>query len=132
MSLDPLFAAGPIITAHAGAAMAALLLGIVQLSLPKGTGGHRILGYGWAALMLFVAGSGLWIHELRMLGPFSPIHLLSVLVLVTVPLAVLAARRGNVQRHRAAMLRLYFFALIVTGAFTLLHGRVMHAVVFGG
>ncbi len=30
------------------------------------------------------------------------------------------------------MRSLYIFALILTGAFTLLPGRAMHAVVFGG
>lgn len=81
--------------------------------------------------MLFVAASGFWIHEIRMLGPFSLIHLLSVLVLITVPLAVWHAHNHCVKRHRSAMISLYFYALIGAGVFTLLPGRVMHEVVFG-
>lgn len=131
MSLAPLFAAAPVIQLHAFAAIAALLLGIGQLVALKGTGAHRFAGWIWAGLMLVVAVSSLWIHELRVWGPWSPIHLLSLLVIVSVPAAVFAARRHEVARHRRAMIQLFFFALVLAGAFTLLPGRVMHAVVFG-
>ena len=39
--------------------------------------------------------------------------------------------RRKVQAHRAIMINLFIFALVLTGAFTLLPGRVMHAVFFG-
>ncbi len=45
---------------------------------------------------------------------------------------VLAARRGNIRRHGSAMASLFVGALVVAGAFTLLPGRIMHRVVFGG
>lgn len=131
MSLAPLFQSGTVVTLHALAALAALVLGGLQFLLPKGAPLHRILGYVWATLMMGVAASSLAIHDIRMFGPFSPIHLLSLLVLVTVPLAVIAARRGRIGRHRAEMTNLFLLALVGAGAFTLLPGRVMHAVVFG-
>jgi hypothetical protein len=40
-------------------------------------------------------------------------------------------RRGNVEAHQASMKSLYLCALLLTGAFTLLPGRRMHAVLFG-
>jgi uncharacterized membrane protein len=80
---------------------------------------------------LVIAISGFWIQEIRLIGPFSPIHLLSILVLVTVPLAVWHAHSHKVAAHRSAMIKLYVFALIGAGIFTLLPGRIMHAVVFG-
>ena len=89
------------------------------------------MGYAWVALMLVVALSSFWIQQLRVIGPFSPIHLLSILVLVTVPLAVWYAHTHKVAAHSSAMIRLYLFALTGAGIFTLLPGRVMHAVVFG-
>jgi uncharacterized membrane protein len=92
---------------------------------------HRTVGFLWAGLMLFVAASGFWIHELRMFGPFSVIHLLSVLVLVSVPIAVWHAHKHQVDQHRRKMISLYFYALIIAGVFTLLPGRVMYDVVFG-
>ena len=131
MSLAPLFQSGTVITLHALAALAALVLGGLQFLLPKGTNRHRILGYSWAALMMAVAASSLAIHDIRMIGPFSPIHLLSLLVLVTVPLAVRDARRGRIAGHRLGMMQIFGLALLGAGAFTLLPGRVMHAVVFG-
>ena len=86
MSLGPLLSAPRPIPWHAFAAFAALAVGGAQLALPKGTMRHRALGYAWVALMLVIAISSFWIQQIRLVGPFSPIHLLSILVLVTVPL----------------------------------------------
>ena len=129
--LAPLLEAAPPIPAHALAALAAVGLGAAQLALPKGTRRHRLMGYAWVALLAGVAASGLFIHQMRQVGPFSWIHLLSVFTLVMLWRAVAAARRGDIREHRAAMVQLFLFALILTGLFTLLPGRVMHAVVFG-
>jgi uncharacterized membrane protein len=63
-------------------------------------------------------------------GHFSYIHLLSVLTLVNIPYAIWMRRRGNVAAHAWAMSSNYA-GLLVAGAFTLVPGRLMHAVVFG-
>ncbi|MDG4852205.1 MULTISPECIES: DUF2306 domain-containing protein [unclassified Mesorhizobium] len=131
MSLGPLLTAPPPIPLHAFAAFAALAIGGPQLALPKGTTRHRVLGYAWAALMLVVAVSSFWIQQIRLIGPFSPIHILSILVVVTAPLAVWYAHTHKVAAHRSAMIKLYLFALIGAGIFTLVPGRIMHTVVFG-
>jgi uncharacterized membrane protein len=131
MSLAPLLNASPVIQLHAFAAMAAFGLGIVQLSAPKGTLPHRAVGWLWVALMASVAITSFWIHEVRMVGPFSPIHLLSIFVLIMLPRAVLNAHRHIVERHRKGMIGLFVGGLVVAGAFTFLPGRIMHAVVFG-
>ena len=131
MSLGPLLSAPPPIPRHAFTALAALAMGGAQLALPKGTTRHRVMGYAWAALMLVIALSSFWIQQIRLIGPFSPIHILSIIVLITVPLAVWHAHRHRVAKHRRVMISLYVFALIGAGVFTLLPGRIMHAVVFG-
>ena len=131
MTLTPLLAAPAVIQLHAFAALAAFGLGVVQLSAPKGTIPHRVFGWIWAALMLAVVLSSFFIHTIRLWGPWSPIHLLSLLTLVMVPLAVLRARRHQVDKHRRAMTGLFVGALVVAGIFTLLPGRIMHEVVFG-
>ena len=131
MTLAPLLNAAPAIPLHALAAIAAFALGLVQLLAPKGTLPHRTLGWIWVALMAVVAVSSLWIHEIRLVGPFSPIHLLAVFTPIMLVLAVLHARRHNVSGHKKAMTTIFFGALIVAGLFTFLPGRVMHAVVFG-
>jgi len=131
VSLAPLLNAGFAIKWHAVSAIAALVIGGVQLAGPKGTRGHRVLGYAWAGSMMWVAASSFWIHQFRIVGPWSPIHVLSAIVLVTVPIAVVHAHRGRVAAHRAGMARLYLLALIVTGLFTFLPGRIMYRLLFG-
>jgi uncharacterized membrane protein len=131
MSLAPLLDAAPVIPVHAFAAMAAFALGIVQFAAPKGTLPHRTVGWIWVGLMVVVAASSFWIHEIRLLGRWSPIHLLSIMVLVLLPVAVIAARRHNVSRHRKTMIGIFTGGLVVAGLFTLLPGRIMHAVFFG-
>ncbi|WP_282077228.1 DUF2306 domain-containing protein [Epibacterium ulvae] len=129
--MHPLFDAAAPIPLHALAAMAATLLGAVQLLLPKGGFLHIVMGRLWVAGMAVVAISSFFILEIRLLGPFSPIHGLSLFTLVVLAYAVHAARRGRIAAHRKAMIRLYCLSLLLAGAFTLLPGRIMHQVVFG-
>jgi len=131
MSLAPLLNAEPVIQIHAFAAMTAFVLGIVQLVAPKGTLPHRTIGWIWVILLAMIALSSFFIHEIKLIGPFSPIHLLAIFTLVMLPLAVVRARRHEVQKHRKTMLGLFFGALVIAGAFTFVPGRIMHAVVLG-
>lgn len=132
MTLAPLLAASPAIQVHAFVAMAAFALGVVQLAAPKGTLPHRTLGWVWVALMAVVAGSTVFVHQIRLWGPFSPIHLLSILTLALLPVAVWRAHRHDVRNHRNTMLGLFLGALVIAGLFTFLPGRIMYAVAFGG
>ncbi|MEM9578918.1 MAG: DUF2306 domain-containing protein [Pseudomonadota bacterium] len=116
---------------HTLAAVFALLAGVFLLALKKGTRLHRATGYVWVAALGFVALSSFWIHDLRLIGPFSPIHLLSIWALYNLVRAVWAARAGNIATHSASMKSLYLYALIGAGLFTLLPGRILHQVVFG-
>lgn len=131
MTLAPLLNADPVIQIHAFAAMAAFVLGIVQFAAPKGTIPHRAVGALWVALMLLVAGSSFFIHEIRMWGAWSPVHLIALYTVVMVPLAVWHAHRHAVTDHRRAMTSIFIGALIIAGVFTFMPGRIMHAVVFG-
>lgn len=131
MTLEPLLAASPSIQLHAFSAMGAFLLGLVQFAAPKGTLPHQTIGWIWVALMLVVAISSFWVHTIRLWGPWSPIHFLSIFTLVTLPAAVYAAHAHRVSIHRRAMIALFAGALVVAGIFTLLPGRIMNTVVFG-
>ena len=131
MTLLPLLKASTSIQLHAFAASGAFVVGTIQLVAPKGTLTHRIVGSIWVLLMLIVSISAFFIHELRLWGPWSPIHLLAIFTLVMLPIAVLRAHRHDVMRHRRAMLGLFLGGLVIAGLFTLLPGRIMHAVVFG-
>ena len=81
--------------------------------------------------MIVVSITAFFIHELRLWGEWSPIHLLAIFTLITLPLAVWAAHRHRVAAHRRAMISLFLGALVIAGAFTLVPGRIMHQVVFG-
>jgi uncharacterized membrane protein len=131
MTLAPLLEASPAIQIHAFAAMAAFILGVVQLAAPKGTLPHRTIGWIWVALMVIVAVSSAWVHQIKLWGPWSPIHLLSIWTLILVPIAVWRARVHDVTHHRRAMLGIFLGAVVIAGLFTFLPGRVMHHVAFG-
>jgi len=131
MMLAPLLEAAPAVPLHAFAAMAAFVLGIVQFAAPKGTLPHRTVGWIWVALMAVVAASSFWIHQIRLVGPFSPIHLLSIFTLLMLPLAIWRAHTHRVAAHRVMMILIFAGALVIAGLFTLLPGRIMHQVVFG-
>ena len=131
MTLAPLLSASPAIKLHAFAAMAAVILGVGQLSAPRGTLPHRTIGWGWVVLMLVISISGFWIHELRFWGPWSPIHLLAIFTLAMLPIGVLHARRHHVAKHRFFMVSIFCGALVVAGLFTFVPGRIMHAVIVG-
>ena len=131
MSFAPLWNANLTIQIHAVAAMAAFAVGIVQFSAAKGTLPHRAIGWLWVSLMLVVSISAFFIHTIRLWGAWSPIHLLAIFTLIMLPIAVLGAHQHAIDRHRRTMIGLFVGALVVAGAFTLLPGRIMHAVLFG-
>ena len=109
--------------------MAAILLGGVQLYMKKGGVVHKMLGRVWLGLMLLVAFTSFFIHKIELWGLYSPIHLLSLWTIFSVGLAVYYVRIGNIKRHKQVMLAFYWMALILTGFFTLLPGRVMHQII---
>ena len=116
---------------HAIAAMIAIILGGIQFYMKKGGATHKLLGRVWVGLMLIVSFSSFFIHEIKLWGAYSPIHLVSLWTIFSVGLAIYFVRVGKIKRHKQAMLALYVFALIITGLFTLLPGRTMNQVVFG-
>ena len=116
---------------HAIAAIVAIIIGAIQLCIKKGGFIHKILGRLWIGLMLLVSFSSFFIHKIELWGRYSPIHILSLWTIFSVGLAIYYARVGNIKRHKQVMTALYGFALILTGVFTLLPGRVMHQVIFG-
>lgn len=132
MNFAPLTTASIAVQIHACLAFFAVALTIAIFSIPRDSRLHRWLGWTWVLMMSGVALSSFWIFEIRLIGPFSPIHLLSAYVLVQLVFAVRAARAGRIQEHRKSMKGMIFGALVVAGAFTFLPGRVMYQVVLGG
>lgn len=132
MTLAPLFQADLAVQIHAFAALALVPLTIFMFARPKGQRAHRIFGWAWVLGMGLVAGSSFFVTGFRMFGPYSPIHLLSVMALFALYQGVRAARRKHVSAHRKVMRQLSFGALGVAGLLTFWPGRTMFLVVTGG
>ncbi|AMC33828.1 DUF2306 domain-containing protein [Janthinobacterium sp. B9-8] len=114
---------------HIVFALAALLMGAAVLCLPKGSPRHRLMGRTWMALMGVTAISSFGLSGLWAGYRFSPIHLLSVWVLICIVVAIRAARAGQIKRHRRFVLGSYL-GLLGAGAATLLPGRLIYTFLF--
>ena len=123
-------AQSPVVKAHVAAAVGALGIGAGLMLGVKGRRLHRVFGWACALLIFATAFSSVFIRESNN-GGFSLIHGLSAWVLLVTPVAVIAARRHNVARHRKMMSGLFYGGLIVAGLFTFTPGRVMFEIFFG-
>ena len=112
-------------------AIIAVVLGGIQLFMKKGGAIHKLLGRIWVGLMMFVAISSFFIHEIKLWGDYSPIHLLSLWTIFIIGVGIYYVRVGNIKRHKQVMVATYFFALILTSFFTLMPGRVMNQILIG-
>ena len=129
MTLEPFLAASDATKWHAAAAVLSLAVGGGVLFMRKGTTIHKTVGWVWIVLMTITAATSFAIQDL-IPGSFSPIHLLSILTLVTLPLAVWRRRKGDIVGHARAM-QGTFFGLLAAGAFTMLPGRIIGRMLFG-
>ncbi len=132
MTLSPLLNASLVIQLHTLFAVMAVGIVIAIFSIRRGSKAHKVLGWSWVIMMAVTALSSFWINEIRLIGPFSPIHLLSILTLCSLVMNVRAARSRNISAHQKGMKSLVFGALILAGAFTFFPGRIMHQVFLGG
>lgn len=130
MTLAPLINAPLAIQIHATAALSLIPLTALQFWRPKRGPSHRTIGWVWVVLMAVTAVSSFWIHNLRLIGPFSPIHILSVITLVNLVLGIRARRAGRIMAHRGHMIGIAA-GWAGAGLFTLLPGRIMFQTVFG-
>ena len=131
MNLEPFFQAGPAIQIHMIAAIGAFLLGAVVLWRRKGGQWHKFNGRVWVALMLVTSFSAFFIHEIRVWGDYSPIHILAVTTPIVLAYAIHAARRRDIRTHQKSMKLTYLGGMIIAGGFTFLPGRLSHEIFFG-
>lgn len=132
MTLDPILTARPIIQFHIAMAMVSLVLVPWVLWRERRDRLHKVLGYVWVIAMASLAFSSFFIHSFALIGPFSPIHLLSVVTLVSLWLGIRHARAGRIAAHRATYRNLYYYGLCVAGGLNFLPGRLINKVVLGG
>ena len=117
---------------HILCAVYALLIGPVAIFRPQRDRLHRWLGYSWVVALALTALSSFFIFGFRIWGPFSPIHVLSILTLVGLVRGLHLIRQGRRVEHAQQMQSLYFLALGIPGVFTLLPGRLLSKAIFPG
>ena len=130
MNFEPLLHAPLAVQLHVATVIPAALLGAFILLRRKGTRLHKYLGRIWMVLMVVTAITSFFIHQINLLWGFSPIHILSVLVIAGCIRSVIAARQGAIGLHRKIVRQVYFLGIVGAGLFAFLPGRIMHAVVF--
>ncbi len=118
-----------VIQIHWVAAMLALVFGIVMLIRRKGTASHKMIGRVFIGLMLVTAFSSFFIREINR-GSFSWIHIFIPITLFASWEAIYYIRKGNLRRHKRAVIGMFFGALLIPGLFTLLPGRRMWMLFF--
>lgn len=131
MTFDPFLSAPVHIQIHAVAAMIAVAIGPLAILRQRRDRAHKVAGYLWVTAMLVTALSAFSIGSFGVIGPFSPIHLLAVVVLWSLWRAMAAIFRGDVALHRKVMASLYWRGLILAGLFNFLPGRIASRAVFG-
>lgn len=132
MNLIPILQSSPVIVIHTAAALVAFLAGPVAILRRRRDIWHKAAGWLWVGAMLITALTGLMIFEIRLIGPFSPIHALCLLVLLMLWRGVAAIRAGRRIEHGRTMVQMHLYGMGIAGLFTMLPGRRMNAVLFGG
>ena len=118
---------------HLFTVLAAFPIGAWLLLNRKGTSLHRWLGYPYMVLMFITAIVSLGMPAFvgpRLFDHFGFIHGFSLLVLYSVPAALLAIKRGDIRAHRGAMIGMYCGGILIAGTFAFMPGRLMHSFLF--
>ncbi len=118
---------------HLATVLPAALIGGYLLSSRKGTPRHRSLGKAYMVLMLVTAGIALFMPATvgpQFMGHFGWIHIFCVVVLISVPQAFFAIRRGDRRAHQISMVMTYVGAILIAGGFTLAPDRYLHDLLF--
>ena len=133
-NFTPILRASPAIQIHLATILLALIVTGILMSGVKGSRLHRMLGWAWTVAMLGTAVSTLFIRSPPFgphIGPFGVLHLFALLTFVSVPRAVLAARRHDVARHAAVISGFVIGGLGIAGIAAFLPGRMLWQVLFG-
>jgi len=131
MNYSALTFINPAVIIHLLFALAAFVLGGIQLATKKGTRAHKTLGYIWVAAMVVICLTSFGIKEVMpnsIFGGYSPIHLLSLFVLVQLARGIYFAKNKNIKKHRRCMLFTYIGGLLIAGVFTFMPGRLLFKV----
>ena len=128
----PLASLSPAIIVHLYFALGALVLGPLALLARKGTRWHRASGYMWVTLMLGAAISSIFIRDFRLpnIAGYTPIHIVTIVTIVSIAGALYHVVNRNIKAHRRAMWGAYLGGCIGAGIFALLPGRYLGQLVW--
>ena len=130
MTLAPFLDAPVYIQLHASTAALAVVLGPFVILRNRRDRLHKTGGYIWVLAMFVVAVSSFWIKEFGLIGPLSPIHLLSVLTLWSLWAGLRHAFAGRIDLHRRVFQNLYWRGLLIARLFNFMPGRATNRSVF--
>lgn len=82
--------------------------------------------------MVIASVSSFFIHTIGGIGDFSPIHALSVWVLIAAYIAIWSARTKRFNTHRKYMAGTYLGSIVLTGFFTFSPERLMNKLILDG
>ncbi len=119
---------------HLWTILPALALGAVLLVMTKGTPAHRLLGAAYMVLMVVTSLVTLFMPARvgpALFGHFGLIHIFSVSVLISVPRALFAVRRGDIARHKTEMRSLYLYGMLIAFVLAFMPGRTLNHFLFG-
>lgn len=122
--------AGPAVTLHVVSALLAVALVPFVLFRRRRDRIHKTTGYVWVTSMALAAVSSFWISGMRLVGPFSPIHLMAVFTIWALYVVIRHARHGNRRAHEGVMRNLAFWSLGVAGTLAFMPGRLMSRILF--
>jgi uncharacterized membrane protein len=137
-SVRVILGAPPLVILHLTAVVIALVLGAILLCVRKGVRLHRILGWSWVVAMLIAAVTSVFLRGIKTgafsTGGFSFFHVITAIVLLLLPLAVLAARKQYIRWHAAIMIYLLINVLLSAGLLAMYPGfseRLLPIAIFG-
>lgn len=116
---------------HIASLSLVLVLTPILLLRRRGDARHRLLGWIWAVAMMVTAVDSLQVRVI-IPGHFSPIHILSVITIITVPLLVWRARMHQIAAHRRSVRIIVTLAILVAGFSTFPFNRLLGRWLFGG
>lgn len=99
----------------------------------KNTKQHKVLGALYMGLMLIAVIISFFISAT--IGPtlfnhFGVLHILSLFMLYIIPSAYIAAKNGNIKKHRNIMIGLYVGTIVIAIVFSLTPTILLHEWIF--
>ncbi|WGI20534.1 DUF2306 domain-containing protein [Amylibacter sp. IMCC11727] len=126
MSFTAFAEASLVIQIHVLTALAAAILGPIALLRKRKDRIHKVTGYVWVTVMAITALTSFFIWTIRVVGVFSPIHILSVITIIGLVQAIYRIKQRDIFGHRRVLWRLYYQAIGLAGLFSFLPQRMMN------